>query len=302
MSTKVSSKGSANVKRVAVKSIGQERSERPQATERKERVPGVMYAELPVYVVHSQLSVEDIRKTLTGLNAGHVGTVKIDYDRFGKETNRTIVIAEPSVYTAAVEAGLGVRSRKFDFAIMPYELRDHNKPFTDCLYSLYIPFPKEFDLSAQDARKQIEAFLEELVAFGLFADNDCYRITVPLKSREIGEPRGSVFVTFAKEVPDHAIELAKVVIDHNTWVASDEYDSWEELRCFWSRDPKQRPKAGTKKALFAKDAKTKDLKEKPALEQQVTGPVVRTFNNGKTHETTFVQKAKVVPAEATTAN
>lgn len=293
MSTKpTGSKGSANVKKV-VKSIGQEKSYNlPSAkqSERKERVPGFTDPKLPVYIVHSQLSVDDIRKTLVDLDAGSVGTVKIDYDRFGKETNRTIVIAEPSVYEAAVAAGLDKRSRKFDFAITPYELREHNQPFTNCLYSFYIPFPKDFDISAQDARKQVEGLFDELVNHGLLEDGS-YRVSVPLKSREIGEPRGHVFVTFSRDVTDRVIELAKVAIDHSLWVSGVEFDSWEELRCLWSRDPKSRPKTPKVKA-------SKDTEEKAVLQEQVTGPVVRTFVNGKAQESVFSSApAKVVKEE-----
>lgn len=320
LATRASSSGSTksgthgNVKST-IKSVGQEgyapdlKKRQERNLEKKEREPGFTDPSLPVYIVHSSLAIEEIRAILRGLNAGQVGLVKIDYDRSGKETNRTIVVAEPSVYEAAVEAGLGKRSRKLDFAIAPYELREHNKPFKDCLYSFFIPFPKSFDLSANDARSQVVDLFDGLCQFGLLPA-DSYRVTVPLKSRESGDAKGSVFVTFAEEASSYAIQLAKVVVDHHVWLSGDEFDSWEELRCFWARDrsAERRAKTGEskegekgekgkgkskgKKNEAVAGGKKKE-EEAPVLEQ-VTGPIVRTFVNGKAQEQTFTSAGTVI--------
>jgi hypothetical protein len=152
------------------------------------------------------------------------------------------------------------------------------------LYSFYIPFPKSFELTGQAAREQVAGMLETLVGFGLLSEDD-YRITIPLKSREDGTPKGSCFITFGKEVADHVIELTKIALDHNIWLDHDEFDSWEELRCFWSRDPKQRKE--TRSKVGKGGLKPIVPKTVPVPLQPVTGPIVRTFTNGKPQELVY---------------
>jgi hypothetical protein len=294
-------KGSVGTKEAseATKELPTKMKELPTASsttkvEPKEKTVGYSNANHPVYLVHSHLSVAEIRNVLTDLQAGVIGSLKIDYDRSGHETSRTIVVAEPSVYDAAVAAGLGRKSRKLDFAITPYELREHNKPYTNCIYSFFIPFPKTFDLSAQEAKRQVEAMFSDLVDFDLLGEND-FNIKVPLKTRDDnGEAMGLIFVTFGRNVSNEIIELTKVAIDHSTWSSGDSFSTWEDLRCFWSREPKSRSSGKGNKAKVSKAVKLEPLPDiKP-----ISGPVVRTFTNGKAIEKQFVMKPIVPPVVA----
>jgi hypothetical protein len=221
-----------------------------------------------VFIVYSRKSLDSITEILLDLNAGDVSYCKIIRDGEGRETNRTLVVADESVYKAAANEGLTSRSFNRDFTITRYKLTERNAPKEDQTYKLFIPYPK---LRGINAEKQLDDMLQRLVDVNLLAKNS-YRITVPLKSRQTGVVKGSIFVTFDSSVDKELIQLVKLIIDGAHWFSEDEDES-EEVKCFWAR----------KQLVTTKKKEKQDRQEKPVT----TGPVVRKFIKGKAVDTVF---------------
>lgn len=266
-----------------VKSIGQSAS----SDVKVERKPGII-TDYNVFVVYSRMALASIIDVLEGLNAGAVGPCRIDYDREGNETNRTIVVADKSVFETAVSAGLDRRIFGRDFTIARYELREHNAPREGHLYKFFIRLPHELSLSGAEVLNQVTAKFNDLVEFGILPAGG-YKISVPLKSRETGDIKGGAFVTFNKSVDPLAIQLAKVIIDDTYWVTLDKEgeEEFEILRCLWARERKSKEETTTKVA--PKKAKASEaVKEKLP---ELNGPIVRTFHEGKAVDTVFIEKS-----------
>ena len=176
-----------------------------------------------------------------GATEDQIGVMRIDRVK-GKETNRTIMLVDRALFDKADAKGFTRQQRGLDFKMTEYELREHNFPKEGFTHNFYIPVPAE--LSADDARSQLQCKLDALVAFGMFSKESPPSLKLPLKSRETVEHRGQAFVTFARETSDNAIALARVLLHDTRLYTSDE--TYDRMSCFWAREKEQKAPSGPK--------------------------------------------------------
>ena len=191
-----------------------------------------------VAVVFSQWPLGQICAFLedeVGACQEQIGFMRID--RFkGKETNRTILLLERSLYEAADARGLTRHQRGTNFKIAEYELREHNYPKDGYTRNFYIPLPE--NLQADEGRAQLQNKLDVLVKFGVFSEDQAPRLKIPLESRETGKHRGQAFVTFARDTPNDAIALSRVLLhDTRLYTGDEEFD---RMCCFWAKESKRK--------------------------------------------------------------
>ena len=171
-----------------------------------------------------------------------IGVMRIDRAQ-GKETNRTIMLIERSLYDVAVAKGFTQQQRGVDFKVTEFEVRDYNKPKKGFTRNFFVPLPEA--VSASDAQAQLENKLDVFCNFGMFEKNRP-RLKIPLLSRESEKHRGRAFVTFARETDDDELALARILL-HDTRLYTNEND-YELMKCLWAkeRSPPSSPKASRK--------------------------------------------------------
>lgn len=220
-----------------------------------------------------------------GARQEQIGFMRID--RFkGRETNRTILLLERSLFDAAAARGFTRQQRGLDFKMTEYELREHNFPKEGYTRNFYIPLPE--GLVEDEARAQLQNKLDVLVDFGVFSKEQAPRLKIPLKSRETGEHRGQAFVTFSRETADDPIALARILLHDTRLYTGAGDEDWQRMRCFWAKEKQQRSPKGTpkkakgqgpkrgplKKGLKKAPAKKGLIKTKAAPKKPVAPPVV----------------------------
>lgn len=178
--------------------------------------------EYPVFLVHSNWTLKRIRDFLSGFGNGNIGSLHIDRERNGNETNRTICLMDESIFEGLNKGGY---SRSKDFSINRYELRQNCYPSKTHAYSFYIPVPAF--LSEQELNAQLDGKFGELVKFGILKTED-YKFRFP-------EGKSFCFVTFDRNVDHDTIAIIKVCVDNTWWYSSESPDTSELMRCFWGR-------------------------------------------------------------------
>lgn len=187
----------------------------------------------PVFLVHSNWSLKRINDFLKGFGNGNIGSMHVDRDRNGEETNRTICLVDESVYAAMTKGGY---TRNRDFSIDRYALRPNCYPSKKHAYSFYVPLPRSFKLTEAECRQQLEGKLNELVAFGVLGSEDfVVRIPQDKDSEQNGDIKPFCFVTFKRSVDHDTIAIVKVALDSSWWYPSDSTVNRELTRCYWGR-------------------------------------------------------------------
>lgn len=185
---------------------------------------------IPVYIIYSNWQLKDIEDFLRANKEGKFSHLRIDYDRNGKETNRTICAMTQNLYESL--RGQGYVNSDGEISISAYEIRKFNLPPPDCTYDFYISVPKE--MSAKEVTRLINEKILSIKSYDLIRKGD-YEIVVPLLSREKGTIRGSCFVKFDKNVNKDKIIAMKILLD-NTYFSS---ESKEIFRCYWAKEKKK---------------------------------------------------------------
>lgn len=180
----------------------------------------------PVYVIYSRWSVSEIKNFLCkyASTPTDIGPMRIDYTRSGQETDRTIVILNPTLYQRLVKEGFSTKKYPTDFSIAVYKLRKYNLPPVNSTPNFFIRLPEHHSLLASDYRLQVQNKLTDLVLWGFFKREN-FRIDIPLVSRQSDEARGTCFVFF-DNVPVETIAMAKIILDETYWKT--EYDQQDE--------------------------------------------------------------------------
>jgi hypothetical protein len=181
-----------------------------------------------------------------------LGPVRVMKDIYGKETPLSLVVIEKEIYDQLVIEGYGDRSSK-DFSIYKYEIKPTNYPRDNYSSNFFIPILRDMDVDTVKAI--LENKLEYLVYLNILPVG-CFKVSLPLKSREKDIPQGNSFVIFNDKVTTEQIILAKVILDDNFWYAQDlSIDSTARLKISWARERNQR-----KGAANTKNTKTRDTK------------------------------------------
>lgn len=184
-----------------------------------------------------------------GGSSEQVGVMRIDRSK-GKETNRTIMLVNRTLLTAAEQKGFTQAQRGLDFKVTEYELRDHNRPKAGFTRNFYVPLPE--DLPASDANAQLENKIDVLCRFGMFSKNRP-RVKIPLVSRESEKHQGRAFVTFGRESDDDEIALARILLN-DTKLYKGEND-YTLMRCLWAKERSPTSSPRTKKDKTEKKEK-----------------------------------------------
>lgn len=207
-----------------------------------------------------------------GARQEQIGFMRIDRYK-GRETNRTILLLERSLFDTADSRGFTSQQKDLDFKIVEYELREHNFPRKGYTRNFYIPIP--LNLPEDEARAQIQNKIDVLVTFGLFLKEQAPRLKIPLKSRETGEHRGQAFVTFSRATDDDSIALARILLhDTRLYMGTDD-DNWERMRCVWAKDKQTGASGNNGKRKGGRRGNKKSLKAVPAKKGLIktnTGP------------------------------
>jgi hypothetical protein len=175
-----------------------------------------------------------------GADKHRIGLIKIDRERNGNETNRTILLLTRDLFDQAILLGYGEHTG-IDFKITEYEVRKHNLPGKGLSRNFFIPLTQ--DVHAESARVQIQNKLNVIVGFGMFKEKERPRLKIPVKSRESGDHSGKAFITFARNTPVETIALARICL-HDTRLYTSE-DEYSLMKCYWAKE-KRKPKSSSK--------------------------------------------------------
>lgn len=188
-----------------------------------------------VYMVNSQLSLNQLHAELS--RYGTIGLLRIVLDRDGRETTRNIAIFHDDVYQRLLAEGFGNRSRwNQDFSVHPFEVKEFDLPGSGKTQTLFVPVPNELLTKDGVVRGEITDKLQHLVDWEVLPA-DCWKLTIPLKSRERGGIRGGFFISFRGLTMNH-IALARVALTDTRWdcLADPNQDNHNVFRCYWARD------------------------------------------------------------------
>jgi len=211
---------------------------------------------MSVYIIYSKDTLSEIRSFLEKFGSSDkIGTLRVNYDRDGFETNLTIAVLDSTIYDSLVAAGYDQRGPGVNFWIGRYELSERNYPREGFTSNFYLPLPRDLQLTKAEIEQQVREKLNPFVASGQL-DHSSYKIVIPHVSRETGELRGSCFVTFGESVPLKTRALIRVALDSTTWYSQSGHH--EDSRCFWAFDgSKKKKKTVTAKAVPKNTAQPK---------------------------------------------
>jgi hypothetical protein len=227
----------------------------------------------PLFLIHSPWSLRELENFLFHFGNGKVGPLRIDYDRDGKETNRTLAILDESVFADLVKKGytrsdnsepteqycpVGWETRRpyRNFSIYRYKIRPYEYPRNGFTTNLIVSLPQ--DLSVEECRRQLDAKMSILAGFNLLKKED-YQLSLPLSSRVSGQAKGIAFITFQKEVDPQLPIVVRAILNGSHWKVEDQ---WEPLLCRWTRNSPPKGKSVPKNISRPTPAGKKGKEEK----------------------------------------
>lgn len=184
----------------------------------------------PVYVIFSSRSLDELHTTLS--RYGHeedIHLLKVEYDRQGQDTNRTLAILGSSFSGIQNKDNLGFRIQKF-------ELRNQ-KPYET--QTLCITLPKDLGLKAMQISDVVHDKLQVLIDSGIITEKD-FKFNIPLKNRELDLPKASCYLCFektvdgksVKTVDDETLKVVRSVLYRSSWPKKDP-DDYDEKKIFF---------------------------------------------------------------------
>lgn len=176
------------------------------------------------------MSLREIRCFLTSfLESGEkIGPMKIEYDRGGQDTGRTLIMCSDSLYKRLIDLGFGNYHQKNNFRIVPYRVPD-NFQLKDGLHSdLYLSIPKT--MTREEFMLKIQEFFQSCVDFGLLRENS-WRIQVFYKNIPNEDIQGNAILSFQDSISFLVVYIIKAFLDRMTWVKTQLH-----FRCYWLRN------------------------------------------------------------------
>jgi hypothetical protein len=169
--------------------------------------PQLMFA-----MIYSDRTLKDINKLCDSHEKGCLKYYKIDYakkfrdDKFiFNETNRTVAIITKTAYDILSNEKIN------DFKIVPYDIRQRNRPIDGNAYAIYVSIPKEFNYEL--ILKTIDDEMKQLVDLNFIEKKD-YNIYYKKLSRKDEEVKIThCIITFPRTLSDDKKCLIKVYLD-----------------------------------------------------------------------------------------
>jgi hypothetical protein len=220
-----------------------------------------------VYMVYSKLSLTQLHMDL--LRYGTIGLLRIVLDGDGRETTRNIAIFHDDVYQRLLADGYGDRNRwNKDLSVHPFEVKEFDLPGPGKTQTLFVPVPNELLTTDSVVRKEIVDKLQHLVDWEVIPPA-CWKLIIPLKSREHGGIRGGLLIAFRGLDVNH-IALVRVALMDTRWdcLADENEYNHHVFRCYWARDRDEDGKATSKVARSPKVERSPKL---PRVERSPKG-------------------------------
>lgn len=152
-------------------------------------------------------------------------------ERQMRESNRTIVLMERSLFQEAVVKGLDQNQDGLDFRISEYTLSDRQYPRENQRANLFLKFPQ--DIPYKDIDIQLREKLKKFRNLRLVCHD--YRLVIPLNSRETGEHKGYGYLNFTKDNLN-VRTLVKILLHDSRLYNDQDPDNVYHLSAFWCRD------------------------------------------------------------------
>ena len=178
-----------------------------------------------VYLIYSTMSLREIRVFLELflIESESIGPMKIEYDRDGKDTNRTLIMCSHTLYQRLVDLGFGEYNQRNDFRMVPYKI-PVNFQLKNGLHSdLYLSIPKT--LSREQILVQLQQFFVYCIRYGLIVEKS-WRCSPPNKNDS------NWILSFdMSKIPFQNIFVVKAFLDR---LRSNDHNL--HFRCYWLRN------------------------------------------------------------------
>lgn len=259
-----------------------------------------------VYIAFSKWDVKKIVELCRGY--GDVYWSRLVYDKDGKETNRTYLILPDETYNGLVDDGYGeerkrpgANNRGAGFRIAPYVLRE-GQAHTDAP-TLFVPAPKEHRKSAMAAENIVNAKLTILADCGIIPEKS-WVAEAPTFSRESGDIKSGVFISFNETVERGRIAMTRILINDSYWPCLEDQETSSVFRCYWARDRtenKDRPAQKSRATQPETSAPRKDesklsvVDREKLQEERRLARLTKLLEKAVPSETTVVVKGNKVP-------
>jgi len=199
--------------------IPQNVSEQGLEQEQEQEVFVEKITDLPVYMVYSIISLEDITNTIAGYGEIYFLRVSFVRDKRGNLVQSkagNIAVMPPETYKKLCEAKFNERNNDRDLTIKPYSLQANSFPRRGQNKDLFIKIPSIFAESrAEEIKEMVNSKVDLCAKFGIIPENS-WTISVPIY-RQTGDMRGSCFVSFNETVPLENIAMVRVVQNNTSW-------------------------------------------------------------------------------------
>lgn len=284
--------------------------ESESSTERQTVISTIKF-ENKVYIVFSKWDVKKIVQFCRSY--GDVYWSRLVFDKEGNETDRTLLIMPDETYDGLVHDGYestdrkrtGINKKPSGFRIAPYVLRE-GQEHTDAP-TLFVPAPKEHRGSSLIAESVVNAKLTTLADCGIIPQKS-WSAEAPTHSREAGNVKSGIFITFANTVERGRIAMTRILINDSYWPSLGEEAS-SVFRCYWARDRtenKDRPtqSRATEGGAFVprKDAGNLSVAAREKLqEERRLLRLTKLLEKAVPSETTVIVKGKKVIASQPSA-
>ncbi len=174
----------------------------------------------PLYVIYSNWCFDDIYNLLNKYchdvsDPLEVGNLKIDYDIYGNDTNKTFIILANHVAEGLRKDGyfrFSSEGNRTGLSVSKYRIKDD---FVLVNKSLCIPIPTELGAKGSEIKAIISDKMQDCTRFGILKADD-YVVRVNLADRESDKPGTTAFISFNISVPDETIAVVKALL-HNTY-------------------------------------------------------------------------------------
>jgi hypothetical protein len=260
--------------------------------------------EFPVFLVRSHKSLSQIESFIKPF--GQTVYKRIMYDHEGKDTNRTIVVMEESIFKKMCDEGFefkfdppkavgdgsvidasGARKeqRKVDFTISRFNLLKSNFPDPEKHTSnLFVPVPDALRGYEPWVREEIVHRLKYFAEYCGILPKDTWEVHIPTVDRETGKIRTGCFIKFAEEVQLASVAMVRILLTDTYWSVNEDEDLKDVqqpfiFKCYWAlrkdrQDRSERPGRQDRTETHRRgDSKLPMaiLREKPDKEQRGRG-------------------------------
>ena len=161
----------------------------------------------PAYMIYSRFSCKKIREKLAEKgSASEIYGLKVGLDHDGKETNRTIAILGPSF------DGIEKNEFTYDFKVVKFNIVKRD----DDNHSLCVTIHHTLKVTGEQVNQQLVEKMSTFVDAGLLDPTD-FKITVPLKSRDLDLPANYCYIAFDQKIDLELVTIVRCFLHQTYW-------------------------------------------------------------------------------------